>query len=93
MVIGLLILDIHFPYSRSLKDKRKEISGLKDRFRKKYNVAVAELDFQDTWQRSRLGVVTVNSQPGLVENLLAKIRSEAIGQVEGDILNSEIKFF
>ena len=62
MIIGLLILDIHLPYSHSLKEKRKRMLRFKDRLKNKYNVAFAELEFQDKWQRTRLGMVTLNSQ-------------------------------
>jgi uncharacterized protein YlxP (DUF503 family) len=93
MVIGFLSLDIHFPHARSLKDKRKELAGLKDRIRKKYNVALAELDHQDVWQRTLLGIVTLNSQPGIVERILSDIRTDVLEHVNGDILDAEIKFY
>jgi hypothetical protein len=93
MVIGLLSLEIHFPYSQSLKDKRKELNSLKDRIRQKYNVALAELDYQDTWQRTKLGIVTLNSQPAVVENILAKILRDVENHVNGDILKADILFY
>jgi uncharacterized protein YlxP (DUF503 family) len=93
MVIGLLSLEIHFPYSQSLKDKRKELNSLKGRIRQKYNVALAELDYQDTWQRTKLGIVTLNSQPAVVENILAKILRDIEGHVNGDVLKADILFY
>jgi uncharacterized protein YlxP (DUF503 family) len=93
MVIGLLSLEIHFPYSQSLKDKRKELNSLKGRIRQKYNVALAELDYQDTWQRTKLGIVTLNSQPAVVENILAKILRDVEGHVNGDVLKADILFY
>jgi uncharacterized protein YlxP (DUF503 family) len=93
MVIGLLSLEIHFPYSQSLKDKRKELNSLKDRIRQKYNVALAELDYQDTWQRTKLGIVTLNSQPAVVENILAKILRDVENHVNGDVLKADILFY
>jgi hypothetical protein len=93
MVIGYLELDIHFPHARSLKDKRKELASLKDRIRRKHNVALAELDFQDTWQRTKIGVVTVNSQQSIVEQVLARIRADVFEHVNGELLGSHIQFF
>lgn len=93
MVIGFLSLDIHFPHSQSLKEKRKELNSLKDRVRKKYNVALAELDYQDTWQRTKIGIVTLNSRAGIVEQVLSKIRSDVIEHVAGEVIDSEIHFF
>ena len=93
MVIGFLSLDLHFPYSRSLKDKRKELAGIKDRLRQRYNIAVAELDFQDTWQRTRIGIVTLNSRPSVVEDLLGRIRADVLEHVNGELLDSEITYY
>jgi uncharacterized protein YlxP (DUF503 family) len=76
-----------------LKDKRKELNSLKDRIRQKYNVALAELDYQDTWQRTKLGIVTLSSQPAVVENTLAKILRDVEDHVNGDVLKADILFY
>ena len=47
--------------SHSLKDKRHVVKGLKDRLRHKFNVSVAEIDYQDLWQRALVAAVTVAS--------------------------------
>ena len=75
MHIGLLTFEIFISESESLKDKRMIINGLKDRLRKRYNVAVAELAYQDKWQRSELGVVTIGNSHKIVEESLHKIFS------------------
>jgi len=93
MVIGLLSLEIFLPFSHSLKEKRKVLNAFKDRFRKKYNIAIAELDFQDKWQRARVGVITLNSQKGIVDKVLQKIIDEAEQGLEGEIIRSEIYYF
>ena len=93
MVIGYLELDLHFPHARSLKDKRRELAGIKDRIRNRHNVAVAELDFQDVWQRSRIGIVTLSGQPALVEQVLSKIREDVFGHLNGELLSAEIRYY
>lgn len=93
MIIGYLSLEIYLPYSHSLKEKRKRLSAIKDRLRKKYNVALAELDYQDKWQRSKLGVVTLNNQKTMVEKLFQRILAEAESLIDGEIIKSEIHFF
>jgi uncharacterized protein YlxP (DUF503 family) len=93
MVIGYLELDLHFPHARSLKDKRRELAGIKDRIRRRHNVAVAELDFQDVWQRSRIGIVTLSGQQTLVEQVLSKIREDVFGHLNGELLSAEIRYY
>ncbi len=76
MVIGLLTLDLHFPGARSLKDKRQVLRSLDARLRNRLNVAVAEVEHQDLWQRARLAVVTVNTDHAHLDATLASATSE-----------------
>ena len=77
MAVGLLILELHLAEAQSLKDKRQVLRSLKDRLRQHFNVAVAELDFEDTWQRSVVGVVTLSNEEQHVEESLQKVLAEA----------------
>lgn len=75
MVVGVCRLSLHFPDSGSLKSKRHGLRKLIDRVRAKFNVAVAEVDDQDTWQRSTVGLVVVGNETRHVESMLAHIVS------------------
>jgi len=77
MPVGLLTLELHIADAQSLKDKRQVLRSLKDRLRAHFNVAVAELDFEDTWQRSVVGVVTLSNEERHVEEALQKVLVEA----------------
>jgi len=87
MPVGLLILELHLPEAQSLKDKRQVLRSLKDRLRANFNVAVAELDFEDTWQRSVVGVVTLSNEEQHVEEALQKVLAEA-DRILGPLLTS-----
>lgn len=92
MIIGVLTIELFFPYARSLKDKRRIIHGFKERLKGRHNVAVAELDYQDKWQRARLGIVTLNSQASVVEDILNRILADARGLEEAEIARHEIRY-
>jgi uncharacterized protein YlxP (DUF503 family) len=77
MAVGLLTLELRLTEAQSLKDKRQVLRSLKDRLRARFNVAVAELDFQDVWQRSVVGVVTLSNEEQHVEEALQKVLAEA----------------
>ena len=77
MPIGLLTLEIHIPDARSLKDKRQVLRSLKDRLRSRFNVAVAELDHQETWQRAQVGIVSLSNDPTHLEQSLRAVFDEA----------------
>jgi hypothetical protein len=93
MIIGLLTIEIYMPYSHSLKEKRKTLNSLKDRLKKRYNVAITEVDYHNKWQRSRLGLVTINNQKVMIEKIFHKIINETEQEVEGEILFKEIDYF
>ncbi len=47
--------------ARSLKEKRAVLQRILTRLSQKFNVSVAEVDYQDMWQRTKIAVVTVSS--------------------------------
>ncbi len=93
MIIGLLTLEIYIPYSHSLKEKRKTLNKIKDRLKKKFNIAFAELEYLNKWQRSKIGLVTLNTQKGMIERVFQKIIREIEENIEGEILQKDIYYF
>ena len=79
--IGVLTLELRLEDSHSLKDKRHVVQSLKERLRHKFNVPVAEIDGQDTWQRSTIAAVTVSSSRSFVEKVLHSVEEEAAAQL------------
>jgi uncharacterized protein YlxP (DUF503 family) len=67
MVVAVLTVDLYIHGASSLKDKRTVIRGIKDRIGKKFNVSIAELDFQDKWQRAQLGIAQVGNDFNYIE--------------------------
>ena len=50
MNVGVCRIDLELPGSRSLKDKRRAVRSIVDRVRSRFNVAIAEVDRNDSWQ-------------------------------------------
>ena len=93
MPIGLLTLEIHIADAQSLKDKRQVLRSLKDRLRSHFNVAVAELDHQDLWQRSRVGVVSISNDGKHLEESLSAVAAESERVLGRDLISQEIEYF
>jgi uncharacterized protein YlxP (DUF503 family) len=70
-------LELRIEEAHSLKEKRHVVKGLKDRLRNRYNVAVAEIDYQDLWQRALVSAVTVSSDHGHAESVLQAVEKDA----------------
>ncbi len=73
MMIGLLEIDLYGEQFHSLKDKRRLLSSLKERLKNKFNVAVAESDYQDLWQKAQLSVVTLSPGRAVLESAFQQI--------------------
>ena len=75
--IALLTLELLIPWARSLKDRRSAVRGLKDRLRSRFNASVAEVVYQDKWQRATLAVCIVDSDRRKLEATMARVRQLA----------------
>jgi len=93
MPIGLLTLEIYIPDAQSLKDKRQVLRSLKDKLRGHFNVAVAELDHQDLWQRSVVGVVSISNDDKHLEESMRAVADESERLLGRDLIAQEIEYF
>jgi uncharacterized protein len=91
MPVGLLTLEIHIPDAHSLKDKRQVLRSLKDRLRAHFNVAVAELEHQDVWQRALVGVVSLSNDEQHLRESLDHAAAEAERLLGRDLVSQEIE--
>jgi uncharacterized protein YlxP (DUF503 family) len=87
----LLTLEIYIPDARSLKDKRQVLRSLKDRLRRQFNIAIAELDHQETWQRALVGVVTISADTRHLEDSLEKVANESERLLGRDLVGSTVE--
>jgi uncharacterized protein YlxP (DUF503 family) len=58
---AVLAIDLHLPEPRSLKAKRAVVKPVVEGCRRRFGVSVAEVGYQDHWQRAELGVAAVAS--------------------------------
>lgn len=93
MPIVFCSLEIHLPYCHSLKEKRNVLRKTAGRLRSRFNFSIAELDFQDTWQRGRLGAVSVGSDRRKLETLARHLVEESERILGGELVRTEIEIF
>jgi uncharacterized protein len=85
MPIAYCTLELFLPYSQSLKDKRMVLRKAQDRLRARSKFSIAEVDFQDKWQRAKLAAVTVGADDATLERAMQQFVKEA-ENVLGDLL-------
>lgn len=83
MFVGVGRFEIFIPASISLKHKRHVLRRVLDSVRPKFNVSIAEVDYQDLWQRSAFGVSCVSSSMSHCRKVLAEVE-KAIGRAAVD---------
>ena len=73
MHLGVCRIMLHLPESASLKDKRQVARSLTARIRNTFNVAVAEVEDQELWQRLTLAVCCVSTDPAHANEIVSKV--------------------
>ena len=73
MFIGVARYELFIPASVSLKDKRQVLRKVTTVVRNKFNVSIAEVDYQDLWQRAALGVSCVAESTGHCRKVLQEV--------------------
>jgi uncharacterized protein YlxP (DUF503 family) len=91
MIVGLLTLDLHIPGANSLKSKRMVIKSLIERIKNKFNVSVAEVDAQNLWQRSVIGIAYVSNETVMINRVFEKIRTQVIDTHSVELINSDME--
>jgi len=89
-VIGLLTVELHFPHSQSLKEKRMVVKAIKDRSR--FNASVAEIGYQELWQRAQLSAVSVSSERRGLQSLLEAMAREVEERYPSELVEVAIEF-
>ena len=91
-VVGVLTLELRLESAHSLKDKRNVVQSLKNRLRHKFNVAVAEIDPQDLWQRATVAAVTVSSSHIFAEKVLRSVEEEAAALLGSELADATLEW-
>jgi uncharacterized protein len=94
-MIAHLTLEIRIEGARSLKDKRQVVRSVKDGLRHNFNVAVAEIDPSDAWQRATLGVVSLSSSRDYLDGLMKNVENFAVRAANnsgGEVIDSCLDF-
>ncbi len=69
------------------------VKSLKDRLRDRFNVAVAEIDGLESWQRSVVAAVTVANDKIRAEQVLTAVENLAADLLGGALVSSGVEWF
>jgi uncharacterized protein YlxP (DUF503 family) len=84
-------VELHLPDVGSLKGKRHVLKGLKEKVRQRFEVAVAEVDHHDTWQRATIAVACVSHDSRHANEVVSKAVDFIEGNVDGYVTDVSVE--
>jgi len=86
MYVGVARITLELAENSSLKGKRMVVRSVVQRVRNRFNVAIAEVDTQDTWETITLGMTCVSNDPRHANEMVSKV----IAFIESERLDAEV---
>jgi uncharacterized protein YlxP (DUF503 family) len=91
VIVGAAVVELHVHASQSLKQKRGVVRSVVQRLRNRFNIAVAEIGGQDTWQRAVLGITTTGIDRTQVRGVLTRVLVFIEDLHLAEVTNSDIE--
>lgn len=91
-MLATLTIHLHIPACASLKEKRGRLKPLLARLHREFNVSVAEMDLQDTWQEAVIVCGMVGNGRGHLESALQTVAHWVERHwTDGDVIEQRIE--
>lgn len=91
MIVGLCTVELHFPDSQSLKNKRQILVSLKTRLQNRFNISIAEIDEMHLWQKAILGIASIANETARVNQTLDHVLNDIRANPSLELLRSQIE--
>ena len=91
MLIGILQLELRIGDALNLRDKRRIVRSLKDKWHHHHNGAVAEVAYLEHPQHALMGVVLAGSDAQHMESTLSRIVESAKKERYAELLDFRIE--
>ncbi|MBM4383951.1 MAG: DUF503 domain-containing protein [Deltaproteobacteria bacterium] len=91
MFVAAARVEVHVHGSQSLKQKRGVINSIKQRVRNEFNVSIAEVGGQDTWQIAVLGMAAVSEEAQDARVRLEKAIDFIAGLHLAEVIDQEVE--
>ena len=73
MIVGSSEIEIIIYEANSLKEKRHVLKSIIERIKSRFNVSISEVDYNDIWNRSVIGIAVVSNKKVMCESMILKI--------------------
>jgi uncharacterized protein YlxP (DUF503 family) len=84
--------ELHIPTSRSLKEKRAVLRPIVEGLRHRFQISVAEVDYQDKWQRALIGMAVVSDSYSHAVEVVANVERWVWSKPDVDVTRFETEW-
>ena len=91
MIVGTCILKLNIYESNSLKDKRHVIKAIIGRLQSRFNISIAEVDLNDSWQSSVIGFACVTNDTSHANQVISNVIKFIDNDNRVEIIDSTIE--
>ncbi|NLC51673.1 MAG: DUF503 domain-containing protein [Firmicutes bacterium] len=92
MIVGLCRLELFIGEADSLKDKRRILLSLIERLKRRFNISIAEVGYQEIRQRGELALALVGNEKHYLETVLQKILNYVENDTRLEILKIHVEY-
>lgn len=91
MIVGFCQIDIYLPGSKSLKDKRASVKKIIERTKNRFNVSIAEVEDNQLWQRTKIGIATVGNGTDFVRSTIDSVIKFITDLQVGEVIDTDME--
>jgi hypothetical protein len=90
MFVGAMRVDLRLHDVHSLKEKRSIVKKAISQLVRTHSVSVAEVDHQELWQRSALGIAVAAAHAGQVDRILHAVERDLRDRLDIEVLSTTV---
>lgn len=91
MIIGACSIKLMIYESNSLKEKRHTLKSIIGRLQSRFNISIAEIDLNDSWQTSVIGFACVTNETSHANEVISKVMRFIDGDSRVEIIDYNIE--
>jgi len=89
-MISVCQVEIYIYESNSLKDKRRILKSIIDKLKFKYNITIAETDYNEKWNRSVITFAAVSNSGKFSDKIINKVLSRIESDNRIEVTKNEL---
>jgi len=89
MIVGIMKLTLYAPWVHSLKEKRMVVKSVCGKAAAKFNIAISEVEEQDTHQTIVIGIACVSNDVAHAGNILDNVLKFIENNTEAEVIKVE----